>query len=89
MSTPTPIAWNDPSTAIELLVPLLNASGFVDNLLVRCDPTNCHYQCGPKYRLARFSVDSNGQPHWTWIDADATQGGLSLYGCVSGWALAQ
>ena len=89
MTTPTPIVWNDPNTAVELLGPLLNTSGYLDNVLVKCDPTSAHYQCGPAYRLARFSVDGNGQPYWTWIDADETTAGLPLHNAVIGWALAQ
>lgn len=89
MPTATPIAWNDPSTAVALLGPLLNASGFLDNVLVKLDPTNPHYQCGPRYRLARMSIDTNGQPVWTWIDADGTTAGLPLHNSVVGFALAQ
>lgn len=85
----TPITWNDPSTAVTLLEPLVNASGYVDNVLVRCDPTNVHYQSGPLYRLGRFTTDSNGQPVWLWRDADRVSELLPLYGCVNGFALAE
>lgn len=86
---PTPITWNSVDTAVAQLAPLLNASGFLDNVLVRCDRNNaCHYQGGPPYRLARFAIDTHGQAVWLWIDADGISGPLELY-CVNGWALAQ
>ena len=56
------ITWTPANEAVSLLAPLIDPSvGYLDNLLVRCDPTNCHYQGGPRYRLGRFSVDSGGR----------------------------
>jgi hypothetical protein len=81
MPTATPIDWNDPSTAVALLAPLIRNDG-VENVLVRLDDTNPHYGLGSKYKQARFCLDSNGEA--CWLQAN----GLPLHNCVLGWALA-
>lgn len=83
MPDSTPIVWNDPSAAVESLLPLMSIAG-VKNLLVKCDPANPHYGQGPKYRQARFALDGDGQP--LWIDAASE---LPLHNCVTGWVLAE
>lgn len=83
MSASTPIVWNDPSTAVESLSPLMGMAG-VKNLLVKCDPANPHYGQGPKYRQACFALGVDGQP--LWIDAASE---LPLRNCVTGWVLAE
>ncbi|KGC58866.1 hypothetical protein [Burkholderia pseudomallei] len=88
MPTASPIAWNDPTTAVAALTPLLGPDGALNNVLVRLDPSCVHFQQGPKYRLSRFALDANGQAHWVWVDATGTTAGLPLYG-ISGWALAE
>ncbi len=83
------ITWTPANEAVSLLAPLIDPSvGYLDNLLVRCDPTNCHYQGGPRYRLGRFSVDSGGQPVWRWLESDQPSGPWQLY-CVDAFALAE
>ncbi|PMS17841.1 hypothetical protein C0Z18_18515 [Trinickia dabaoshanensis] len=83
MSASTPIVWNDPSTAVTLLAPLIVDNG-INNVLVKCDPASPHYGQGPKYRQARFALDGGGNA-W-WIDAAS---GLPLYNCVVGFALGE
>lgn len=85
----TPITWNDGNTAVSLLEPLIDPSvGYIDNILVRCDPTNCHYQGGPRFRLGRFSIDSGGHAVWHWLESDNPTGPGRLY-CVDAFALAE
>lgn len=83
MSVSTPIAWNDPSTAVASLSPLIANNG-VNNVLVKCDPASPHYGQGPRYRQARFALDGSGNA-W-WIDAAS---GLPLHNCVVGFALGE
>lgn len=82
MPIPT-VTWNDPSTAIAALSPLITNNG-IDNLLVEVDLGNCHIsRTGSRFRQARFTLDEQRNPVWL----DST--GLPLHNSVIAWALAE
>ncbi|MBN3763405.1 hypothetical protein [Burkholderia sp. Ac-20365] len=86
MKTASPISWNAPDTANELLSPRFNSHGCVDFVLVELDLNDPQSGgvLGVKFAQARYTVDSQGNDVWLTAEPSPRR----LYGVV-GWALAQ